>query len=182
MAKNRHFWGKNGENYLKWLSEIAISDPEQRDMYQKLMSKLYSTNFYWSVKNDGNRADDGVQLRHIFEQETGLICEKNGPCSVLEMFIALSIDCENEIMYDPDFGDRTSVWFWEMMDNLDISELDDWHWDEDYFEFVITRFLDRKYDRDGYGGPFVINGFRGDMRRVELWYQLNYYMKAKYVW
>ena len=180
MAKNRQNWGKKGVNYLNWLSEIAIPDADQRDLYQKLLLGLYSEDFYWSVKNDGNRAGDGENLRWIFEDETGLICEKEGPCSVLEMLVALARDCENEIMYDPDEGDRTSVWFWEMIENLGLGEMDDWCFDLDQFDVVMRRFLDRKYGADGDGGPFYICGFRGDMRRIELWYQLNFYMKNRY--
>lgn len=180
MAKNRQNWGKKGVNYLNWLSEIAIPDADQRDLYQKLLLGLYSEDFYWSVKNDGNRAGDGENLRWIFEDETGLICEKEGPCSVLEMLVALARDCENEIMYDPDEGDRTGVWFWEMIENLGLGEMDDWCFDLDQFDLVMRRFLDRKYGADGDGGPFYICGFRGDMRRIELWYQLNFYMKNRY--
>lgn len=180
MAKNRQNWGKKGVNYLNWLSEIAIPDADQRDLYQKLLLGLYSEDFYWSVKNDGNRAGDGENLRWIFEDETGLICEKEGPCSVLEMLVALARDCENEIMYDPDEGDRTGVWFWEMIENLGLGEMDDWCFDLDQFDIVMRRFLDRKYGADGDGGPFYICGFRGDMRRIELWYQLNFYMKNRY--
>lgn len=180
MAKNRQNWGKKGVNYLNWLSEIAIPDADQRDLYQKLLLGLYSEDFYWSVKNDGNRAGDGENLRWIFEDETGLICEKEGPCSVLEMLVALARDCENEIMYDPDEGDRTGVWFWEMIENLGLGEMDDWCFDLDQFDVVMRRFLDRKYGADGDGGPFYICGFRGDMRRIELWYQLNFYMKNRY--
>lgn len=180
MAKNRQNWGKKGVNYLNWLSEIAIPDADQRDLYQKLLLGLYSEDFYWSVKNDGNRAGDGENLRWIFEDETGLICEKEGPCSVLEMLVALARDCENEIMYDPDEGDRTGIWFWEMIENLGLGEMDDWCFDLDQFDVVMRRFLDRKYGADGDGGPFYICGFRGDMRRIELWYQLNFYMKNRY--
>lgn len=98
---------------------------------------------------------------------------------MLEALVALAQDCENEIMYDPDEGDRTGVWFWEMIENLGLDGLDDWCFDEDDFEYVVRRFLDRKYKADGQGGPFVIRGFRGDLRRVELWYQLNFYMKNR---
>ena len=180
MAKNRQNWGKKGVNYLNWLSEIAIPDADQRDLYQKLLLGLYSEDFYWSVKNDGNRAGDGENLRWIFEDETGLICEKEGPCSVLEMLVALARDCENEIMYNPDEGDRTGVWFWEMIENLGLGEMDDWGFDLDQFDVVMGRFLDRKYGADGDGGLFYICGFRGDMRRIELWYQLNIYKKNRY--
>ena len=169
-------------NYLDWLSEIAIPDGHQRDCYQKLMSALYSEDFYWSVSNDENRAEDGEQLRKYYEDEMGILCEKQGPCSVLEMLIALAIGCENYIMYDPDEGDRTDIWFWGMIENLGLDALDDWAFNYEEFNAIIRRFLDRKYDKDGYGGPFFIENFERDMRKLELWYQLNYYLKSRFSW
>lgn len=169
-------------SYFDWLCELAIPDRSQRDSYQKLMWALYSEDFYWSVCNDGNRAEDGERLRMIFEDETGHVCERDGPCSVLEMLISLAVGCENHIMYDPDEGDRTSVWFWDMIENLGLDRLDDWSFDLDEFDEIIHIFLDRKYDKDGYGGPFFIEGFGRDMRKIELWYQLNYYLKNRYFW
>lgn len=168
--------------YLEWLSEMAIPDEQQRDGYQKLMLALYSEDFYWSVANDGNRAGDGEELRITYEDETGLFCDKKGPCSVLEMMLALAIDCENYIMYDPDEGNRTSVWFWSMIENLGLDILDDWSFNVDQFDKIMRVFLDRKYDKDGYGGPFFIDHFEKDMRKIELWYQLNYYLKSRYSW
>lgn len=168
--------------YLEWLSEQAIPNEEQRDSYQKLMLALYSEEFYWSVEHDENRAEDGEQLRSVYEDETGLYCEKDGPCSVLEMMLALAMDCEEFIMYDPDLGNRTSIWFWDMIDNLGLSALDDWSFNVDEFDRIMRVFLDRKYDRDGYGGPFFVEGFDKNMRKIELWYQLNYYLKSRYSW
>lgn len=168
--------------YLDWLSELGIPDEQQRISYQKLMLALYSEDFYWTVSNDGNRAEDGEQLRIIFEDETGLYCEKEGPCSVLEMMLALAISCENNIMYDPDEGDRTGIWFWEMIVNLGLEELDDWSFDLNRFDRIMQNFLGRRYSKDGYGGPFFIENFGKDMRKIELWYQLNFYLKAKYLW
>ena len=168
--------------YFEWLSEIAIPDRIHRDSYQKLMLGLYSEDFYWSVANDGNRAEDGERLRMIYENESGFYCEKEGPASVLEVMLALAIDCENCIMYDPDEGNRTYIWFWDMIENLGLSDLDDWSFSVDRFDQIMHIFLGRKYDKDGYGGPFFIEGFGRDMRKIELWYQLNYYLKSKYLW
>ena len=112
----------------------------------------------------------------------GTLCEKQGPCSVLEMLIALAIGCENYIMYDPDEGDRTDIWFWGMIENLGLDALDDWAFNYEEFNAIIRRFLDRKYDKDGYGGPFFIENFERDMRKLELWYQLNYYLKSRFSW
>ena len=42
-------------------------------------------------------------------------------------------------------------------------------------EQVIFRFLDRNYQRDGSGGLFIVHG-HGDLRNVEIWYQMLWYL------
>lgn len=168
--------------YLDWLVSIISSDDYNEYSYQKLLTELYDTEFVWTVKNDDNRALDGLGFRDAYEDETGETCEKDGECSVLEMLVALAYRCENEIMWDPDEGNRTGVWFWEMITNLGLDRLDDWHFDGDVFIEIMRRFLNREYCKDGYGGPFYIEGFALDMRKIELWYQLNYYLQSKFSW
>ena len=167
--------------YLEWLSELLIPDENIRESYQKLMLALYHEKFRYFINNDCNRADDGERLRIIYEDETGTWCNNYDPCSVLEMLGALAIRCENEIMYDPE-ENKTSTWFWEMITNLGLDGMDDWHFDHDEFKKIMKKLNDRTYDKDGYGGPFYICGFTEDMRKIELWYQLNYYIRSKYEW
>lgn len=161
---------------------MLIPDDDTRESYQKLLLALYQEEFKYFIDNDENRADDGERLRTIYEDETGLWCNNYRACSVLEMLGALAVRCENEIMYDPDEGNRTGVWFWEMITNLGLDRMDDWHFDEDKFRSIMHKLNDRTYCKDGYGGPFYIAGFDLDMRKIELWYQLNYYIRSKYEW
>ena len=167
-------------NYYDWLTELLVPDEDVRDSYQKLLAGLFETMFEWSINNDENRACDGIQLRDIYENDTGLWCNMFGPCSILEMLGAMAIRWENEFMYDPDEENRTHVWFWEMLTNLGLNNMDDWHFDEENFYTILRNFNDRKYSKDGYGGPFYIEGCRKDLRKMELWYQLNYYIQSKY--
>ena len=96
-------------------------------------------------------------------------------CSVLEMMVALSIKCE-DIMGDDRFGDRTGQWFWGMIVNLGLGSMTDDRFDELYAEDVINIFLDRRYDPDGKGGLFRIKHCRQDLRNVEIWYQMCWYL------
>lgn len=123
---------------------------------------------------------DGIDLRDKYADWSGDYPEKGGPCSVLEMMVGLSIRCENELMHDSLKGDRTSVWFWIMIDNLGLDQMDDYEFDEDYCNYILERFLNREYDSDGFGGPFFIHDFDGDMTNMELWYQLNFYIDSRY--
>lgn len=85
-------------------------------------------------------------------------------------------------MYDPDLGDRTSEWFWDMIVNLGLDRMDDWGFDYDSFDETMERLLNRKYDKNGYGGLFYIEGTRIDMRKTEIWYQLNYWLRSRFEW
>ena len=172
-------------DYLDWLCMIAFPDGQQRSQYYRVLSELYNCPFrlsrYFEVPMDLNRAKDGLRIREVFEEETGYECEKGGECSVLELMIALAMRCEEQLMYDPEIGDRTHIWFFEMFRNLGFESCtDDW-FNMDIFRDIIRHFLDRTYDEDGYGGPFYIPDFEEDMRKIELWFQLNFYLKYKFL-
>jgi hypothetical protein len=96
-------------------------------------------------------------------------------CSVLEMMIALAKRWEDNVMYDPDYGDRTAEWFWIMMRNLGFTWLDDMRFDPVEANYITDRLLDREYDKDGQGGLFRIKNPNIDMRNTEIWYQMNFF-------
>lgn len=123
---------------------------------------------------------DGLDLRAEYLDWNGDDETLNGPCSVLEMMVALARKCEQTLMYDPSKGDRTELWFWIMIDNLGLTCMDEYDYDEDYCDYILERFLNREYESDGYNGPFFVHGFDKDMREMELWYQLNFYLESNY--
>ena len=79
-------------------------------------------------------------------------------------------------MDNPTFGDRTGQWFWDMVRNLGLMNMTDDRFDEGHVRKVIDIFLDRKYEPDGKGGLFKIRHCRRDLREVEIWCQLNWYL------
>lgn len=166
--------------YFDWLVDLIAEDEYDQRCYQKVLSLLFCKPFKWIIGNDENRANDGLLLRESYRSITGEEPEKRGPCSVLEMMIGLACRCEDDIMHDSDQGDRTSVWFWEMMDNLGLSAQDDYQFDEDSANQIVDRFLNRNYRPNGDGGPFYIPNFGQDMRKIELWYQLNCYIQDRF--
>ena len=129
---------------------------------------------------DDNRADDGVQLRRRFalsRNDAGLTDYILGPCSVLEMMVALAIRCES-FMDDAAVGDRTGQWFWGMIHNLGLSPMIDSRFDRNFVDDVIWRFLNRDYEPDGRGGLFTVKRYPQDMRTVEIWCQLSWYLDS----
>lgn len=170
--------------YFDWMYQLISNDERysSRLSFRKLLYLLHDTEFTYMIEMDGNRYEDGVNLRYRFGYKYGVSnaeiadCLDTRPCSVLEMMIALSIRLEEHIMDDPDIGDRTGQWFWDMIVNLGLGSMDDSKFDKAYAIDVIRRFLNRDYGRDGKGGLFTIEHCGYDMRDVEIWYQANWYL------
>ena len=139
--------------------------------------------FEYSLEMDENRADDGIRLRRRYafeigyEDNTRFITDRlRGPCSVLEMMAALAIRCEEDIMDDSEIGDRTGQWFWGMVRNLDLGTMSDDRFDERRVREAITRFLNRDYEPNGEGGLFTVRHHTQDLRDVEIWRQMLWYL------
>ena len=168
--------------YFDWMINLVNANRGPKEIsYIKLLEYLHNTEFTYLILRDRNRAEDGVDLRYRF----GLIRKHpeypeylSGPSSVLEMMIALAIRCEECIMDDPAYGNRTSHWFWGMIVSLGLGGMTDAIFDRDYVEECLTRFLNREYERNGKGGLFTVKGTRRDMRKMEIWYQLNAYLNS----
>ena len=95
--------------YFNWMYQLVFDGRySKRLSYRKLLRELHRIEFTYSIPMDGNRAEDGVDLRYRFGYENGYsssmisVYLDNRMCSVLEMMIALAIRCEEHIMDDPD--------------------------------------------------------------------------------
>ena len=169
------------DQYFNWMYQLVVDDRYSTKSYRKLLSRLHDTEFTYTIPMDGNRAEDGVDLRYRFGREQNY-CDSmiasfldDRPCSVLEMMVALSIRCEEHLMDNPDIGDRTGQWFWNMIVSLGLGYMNDSRFDRYRVDQVLERFLQRGYERNGDGGLFIVNNGR-DMRSTEIWYQMNYYL------
>ena len=172
--------------YFEWLSNLVCDRRAPRQLsFTKLLAQLHDIDFRYSIIRDQNRAEDGIALRYRFAMSNGYSDSLNivmgyldQPCSVLEMMIALSIHCEEDIMDDPQIGNRTGQWFWGMIINLGLGSMIDSRYDKRFVNIAINRFLDRKYEPDGSGGLFTIRNCDHDLRTVEIWYQLCWYLDS----
>lgn len=171
--------------YFEWLVNLVCGEQYSEDIsYRRLLSCLHDIEFTYSISRDQNRAEDGIDLRwryvcdRDFPDYRRTLMQLDGPCSVLEMMIALSIRCEENIMDDPGIGDRTSQWFWGMIINLGLGAMLDDRFDERYVRERIDILLRRKYEPDGTGGLFTIENCRRDLRNIEIWYQLCWYLDS----
>lgn len=169
--------------YFEWMCDLVCDGKQYRkSSYRKLLQYLNSVTFTYILSLDGNRYEDGIDLRYRFgydnDIDESVIASylDDRPCSVLEMMIALSRRCEEHIMFNPDIGDRTGQWFWGMISNLGLIGMTDSRFNESYAEEIIDRFLNRKYERNGEGGLVTVSNSQYDMRTTEIWYQIMWYL------
>lgn len=176
---NRH---ELNDRYFNWMCRLVSDERMKILSYAKLLKKLHTIDFRYSIEMDGNRAEDGIDLRYRFGYENSLeepmvaSFLDDRPCSVLEMMIALAIRCEEQIMGDPDIGNKPGKWFWIMIENLGLINMDDNHFDEKSVFEIANRFLERKYDENGNGGLFILKNHYRDIRSMEIWYQMMWYL------
>ena len=117
------------EEYFKWLCDFVYDKKRMSRglSYNKMFSYLFDTPFSYILPMDGNRAEDGIDLRYRYGRENGIADAAvatrldNRDCSVLEMMVALALRVEDQIMTNPDIGNRVGQWFWDMIVSMGIN-------------------------------------------------------------
>lgn len=164
--------------YFDWLLD-HICDEHDNYMYENLLWHLFYRDFKWIRPLDANCAVYGCRLREDFlENYHGArrIISQNVPflgrdCSILELLVSLAIRMEDVVMSNDVFGDRTGYWFWLMIDNLGLGNMDNSSYDSQFVDKILDKFIERTYKKNGKGGLFVINDKNIDMRNCDIWQQ-----------
>ena len=163
-------------DYYIWLCDLI--DLRSHRHYEKLISFLFNTEFYWSVANDINRAEDGKELRFEFIFENGEYADDSWvdePCSVLEMLIALARRVRNDIM--PDYDIEIDDWFWQFVSNLGLDDYDDRH----FYEVEVDEICENFLTRNGKNVLFFCgNRTKKEILRMEIWYQMQFWLAENY--
>jgi hypothetical protein len=171
-----------GGDYFTWLyGNIALLEGRNPiRSHWMLAEQLHKTDFAYRVANDSNRAEDGVRLRDRFVELYPDEPLPTGPCSMLEMLVALAVHMEL-MAGEGDHPRGVDEWFWHMLDNAGLSPFTDEAYITDdlaHFEAeqVISLLNSRRYETDGRGGLFPLHHPREDQTRVELWNQMSAYL------
>lgn len=173
------------QDYFDWMVRLICERRfAERVSYERLLCFLHDTEFRYSILRDSDRACDGIDLRYRFWHDHGGYDEDildtfdDVPCSVFEMMVALAIRCEEDIMDDPGVGNRIGQWFWNMIVSLGLGGMIDDRFDEEFVEETVERFLDREYAPNGKGGLFTIRDCEHDLRDVEIYCQMCWYLNT----
>ena len=177
---------KPSTRYFKWMCRLIRYDDLTGDRsYSKLLSHLNSIDFTYILELDGNRESDGLELRYDYGYENGIdsliIASEldTRPCSVLEMLVALCRRCEIHVMDNPAYGDRTGLWFWQIIDNIGLMDMDDSNFNKRYVNERISILLNREFNPDGSNGGLVyLYDCQYDLRNVDFWYHMMWYFST----
>lgn len=165
------------EEYFLWLCKF-VGCHHRRE----LLRFLFETDFRYNLPMDGNRYEDGVNLRYRFADENNYHYRfiaawlDDRDCSVLEMMVALALRIEEHITGDPELGDQTARWFEDMLSSMNLWYMTDDKFNEGLARRTIELMMDRAYKRNGDGGLFYLPNTRKDLRRAEIWYQAMWYL------
>lgn len=174
------------QDYFQWLCNIVEIGTENAP-YWLLAKDLHSKEFVWYIPNDDNRAMDGEELReeYLYTNHGGKkLRVVNGPCTMLEMLIALARRIGFEVSDPDDDCDFTYKYFWELLGNLGLTM----YHDDVYYELsgpevcnsVLNILVNRDYCSNGEGGLFPLRNRVEDQRQVEIWYQMSAYINERY--
>lgn len=167
-------------DYFEWLCGLVVNYRGANTIsYDKLLMRFHSVEFTYILPMDENWAKAGMDLRWRYAWEHGMPGVPDcldGPCSVLEMMVAISVYCDESIMDDPSIGNRTGQWFWSMIINLGLGAMTDIRFDKRFVDDTIRRFLNRDYESNGKGGLFKIEHCDRDVRDLDIQHQLCRYL------
>lgn len=168
--------GTVDDQYLEWLYDQVLvrTRSGKGATYWKLLTQMHQTEFKWFVPNDGNRAEDGRDLRREWAEATDTDAPRHWfemECSFLEMLVALA----RRMCFEAD--ETPQHWFWHLLENLGCESYHDGiRYSRGYVMKRMRVVMDRMYDMTGNGGLFPLRHPNEDQRRVELWYQMSAYL------
>lgn len=161
--------------YFDWLtSQIGIDNGRT---YNDLFRKMHETEFVWTVPNDDNRVQDGLDLRAEFlDGNPHNLLGWNSPLehgvSVLEVLVALS----RRVAFLA--GGEPAHWACNLVENLGLFRASDPMSEHQAkrVEDILSNLIWRTYERDGRGGFFPLTNTLDDQTKLEIWQQMNAYV------
>lgn len=61
------------DQYFDWMYQLVVDDRYSNKSYRKLFARLYDTEFTYTIPMDGNRGEDGIDLRYRIRSQSNYI-------------------------------------------------------------------------------------------------------------
>ena len=166
-------------------SEVCKKEHSVYD-YSMLLRRLYDIPFEVVVEMDENRRTDAYNMKMEYIESDlapihGTTVLEDRFISVLEVLFALAKRMENDILCDPMTEiDNSSRYFWDMLMNLDVEKYRNDNFRGINVDEKVAKWLRRDYSRDGKGSIFYVPRAKIDMRKEEIWNQMQCYIMKNY--
>lgn len=183
------------EIYFDWLEDKvrcwAEVDASTDESYHFLLRRLYQKEYTAVMEEDKKLLKYAQELRNMFVLDRDYvdmdIVTYSRPARVLEVLIRLCQYGEDLTIGNTKCIDTRRL-FWELMKNLKLDLFSDYdffnHGDTwDKIDTVLDKWMSRSYKRNGEGNIFLVEDKihrKKDMRKVETWYQMQYYLVENY--
>lgn len=169
------------DKYFEWLLKKIEPEGLENFNYYELCKWLFERPFIWSIRNDANRAADGIALRKDYIQSGKKISQSlmSRQCSVFEMLVALSVRVDNDILGDPTVYNG-HILFWVMIENLGLDVYDDPFFDPEAVDEILDIWLKRRFREDGSGSIFCVKNCVRNQKKIEIWFQMCDFLNENY--
>lgn len=176
------------KDYFDWVYNFEMDYTDQEYIVLDELNRIQYVTTY-KAPLDVDRVTDARDLRERFLDEKGYpsyFKEKffdDMMVTVLEVMVAFAIRIDRDVMGDPDYPDLTApLWFWTMVKNVnfrleDCPEESKLRFSVDY---KMDQIMDQKYSYYGDGGFFRVENPKRDMRKTDIWMQMQWYMSEKF--
>lgn len=165
--------------YFKQLVELV----DGGDMSYNNLFILHQIPFVPNLIDDINRINDvysTIREEYNYPVDIGV--------SVLEVLIGMAMRLE-EFYDDPRPSNSSSYFegtlcffFWEMIANLGLGDLDDEKYHSGVVIDVINKWINRTYEPTGKGSPLPIKDIlAGDQRNMTIWELMNLYFGENFM-
>lgn len=182
--------------YFNWLKRTYVACPGYYNMrnYSNLLGLLHATPYITYDMDDENVAYHGLARRRFFVDELNwgkapgeqkppwLTLETIGmrPASMLEMMCGFALHIyESHFWGLNDYDHFPPHVFWMFIENLELDQYDDEHFDTEAVTDILNRLMTRQIGPDGKSGMFRFNieSVRKNSPQIhtDLWHQENYW-------
>ena len=142
--------------------------------YEGLLLAMWEKPFFVKVKLDDNLIRDAYYFRKDHSRGN-----RSDDANCLEILIQLAIKMDS-VLYDSKHGIRTEEWFWHMLGNMGLMQYDNPNFDENAVDKILEKFVNRRFKRNGEGGPFPLERPVNSCRTTCWWYNLNAYLDENF--
>lgn len=174
------------ESYFDWLRSEAFSSITKARKYEGLLRELHDIPFYWTIWSDENRAGDALSFRQYeflsFQRDLDTLDQiwlgqwATAAPTVLEVLLGIA---RRWAYY---FDGDVQTYFGHLFRNMEFDRYPGRVLTGETRQAIrdrVDEWLSRQFQPDGRGSPFPVDKSTRldilDMRKVEIWGQMNAY-------